>query len=76
MKKDTYNDIFAMRLLKNKLILRLKARIAYFFQNLIAKNHFAMTLYVIGSFFSALAARDRVNFAFITFCTVVYHRET
>ncbi len=33
----------------------------YFFQNLIGNNHFAMTNYVIGSFFPALAARDRVN---------------
>jgi hypothetical protein len=32
-----------------------------FFQNLIGKKHFAMTLFVIGSFFPALAARDRVN---------------
>jgi hypothetical protein len=32
-----------------------------FFQNLIGKNHFAMTLYVIGSIFPDLAARDRVN---------------
>jgi hypothetical protein len=42
MKKDTYNDIFARRLLKNKIILRLQARITYSFHNLIGKNHFAV----------------------------------
>jgi hypothetical protein len=52
MKKDTYDVIFARRLLKTK----------YFFQNLIGKDHFSITLYMIGSFFPALAARDRVNF--------------
>jgi hypothetical protein len=35
--------------------------ITYFFQNLTGKNIFAMTLYAIGSFFPALAARDRVK---------------
>ena len=60
MKKDTYDDISARRVLKTKQLL--DNRLGYiFFQNLEAKDHFAMTLYVIGSFFSALAARDRVK---------------
>jgi hypothetical protein len=33
------------------------------------KNHFAMTLYVIGSFFPALAARDRVKATWLEITT-------
>ncbi|MFN9983822.1 MAG: hypothetical protein ACK53Y_28105, partial [bacterium] len=47
----------------NNIILRKQARITYFFQNFKAKDHFVMTLYMIGRFFSALAARDRVKVA-------------
>jgi hypothetical protein len=35
--------------------------ISYFFHNFIGKNHFAMSLYLKGSFFPALAARDTVG---------------
>ncbi len=52
---------FCKEIALNKIILRYQARITYFFHNLIGKNHFATTLYVIGSFFPALAARGRVN---------------
>jgi hypothetical protein len=58
MKKELYSDIFARRY---NIILRKQARITYFFQNFKAKNHFVVTLYIIGRFFSALAARDRVK---------------
>jgi len=52
---------FCKEIALNNIILRKQARITYFFQNFEAKDHFAVTLYKIGRFFSALAARDRVK---------------
>jgi hypothetical protein len=43
------------------MILRKQARITYFFQNFEAKEHFAVSLYMIGRFFFYQAARDRVK---------------
>ncbi len=74
--KRTLKLHFCKLIALNNIILRKQARITYFFQNFEDKDQFAVTLYMIGSFFSALAARDRVNKLTETHCMSQAHQRT
>jgi hypothetical protein len=43
------------------MIIGYWARITYFFHNLLLEDYSAVNLYLFGSFFPALAARNRVK---------------